>query len=372
MLLLEVAAFTYLLVMLLISAGWYFTKPFVAKTINSLQKVSVLIAVRNEAENIERLLVSLLKQTYPKDFFEIIIVDDSSEDNTIQAIENFKKEHPDLKIKLSEAKGSGKKDAIRQGIELSQSEIIITTDGDCEVKPEWVLNFVSLFENSNSQMLFGPVLYSHNKSLLQRVFTLEFATLVASGAGSAGFGLPLMGNAANLAFRKEAFEKVRDKMHGSAYASGDDVFLMHAMAKEFGKDAVKFVKNKQSLVETAAPEGFDKFVNQRARWGSKARAYKSVWAIVVSLVVFFFSILLGMTAALSFYRTWFLAVFALFVLLKFMIDFPLSSNFLRFFGRQKLSLLLFPVEFVYPFYIILTAVLSFFKPPEWKGRKLEK
>lgn len=372
MLLLEVSAFAYLLVMLLISAGWYFTKPFVAKPMSSLQKVSVLIAVRNEADNIKKLLTSLLKQTYSKDFLEIIVVDDASEDNTLEIIENFKTEHPDIKIIVSRARGLGKKDAIRQGIDLSQSEIIITTDGDCEMKPEWVSNYVSFFENSQAQMLFGPVLYSHNKSLLQKVFALEFATLVASGAGSAGIGLPLMGNAANLAFRKDAFNKVRNKMHGSAYASGDDVFLMHAMAKEFGKDAIGFVKNKQSLVETSAPASFSRFINQRVRWGSKAKAYKSAWAIVVTLVVFFFSLLLGMTVVLSFYRIWFLAVFALFVLLKFMIDFPLSRNFLRFFGKQKLSLLLFPIEFVYSFYIILTAMLSLFKPQKWKGRRLEK
>ena len=89
MLLLEVSAFAYLLVMLLISAGWYFTKPFVAKPVNSLMKVSVLIAVRNEADNIKKLLTSLLKQTYPKNIFEIIIVDDSSEDDTIDIVKDF-------------------------------------------------------------------------------------------------------------------------------------------------------------------------------------------------------------------------------------------------------------------------------------------
>ena len=372
MLLLEVSAFAYLLVMLLISAGWYFTKPFVAKPVNSLMKVSVLIAVRNEADNIKKLLTSLLKQTYPKNIFEIIIVDDSSEDDTIDIVKDFKTKHNDLRIEVVRAEGQGKKDAIRQGIEFSQCEIIVTTDGDCEVQAEWLENYVSLFQSSNTQMLFGPVFYSHNNKVLQKIFALEFATLVASGAGSAGIGLPLMGNAANLAFRKEAFNKVRDKMYGSNYASGDDVFLMHAMAKEFGKDAIGFVKNKESRVETTAPASFSNFINQRVRWGSKAKAYKNLWAIVVSLVVFSFNILLGMTVVLSFYRIWFLAVFALFILLKFMIDFPLSSNFLRFFGKQKLSPLLFPIEFVYPFYISLTGVLSFFKPLNWKGRKLGK
>ncbi len=369
MLLLEVSAFAYLLVMLIISLGWYFSKVFIPKPFSGLLKVSVVIAVRNEANTILHLLISLAKQNYPSKLFEVIIIDDNSEDATIEIIEKFKIENPDLSLNIIHSQGEGKKEALKHGFEVSNNEIIITTDGDCQVDHDWIKNYVSFFENSESQMLFGSVFYTNTKNLLQKIFTLEFSTLVASGAGSAGAGLPLMGNGANLAFRKTAFEKVKERLSGSKFASGDDVFLMHSIAAYYGKNSVKFIKNKQSIVTTSAPDSLGKFVNQRIRWGSKAKAYKSIWALTVSLVVLLFNVLLGITAFLSFFKIWFLAVFALFVILKFLIDFPLSNSFLRFYNQRVSALMLFPLEFVYPFYILLTALFSIFIPYQWKGRK---
>ena len=372
MLLLEVSAFAYLLVMLIISAGWYFTKVFVPKSISSSLKVSVVIAVRNESAGIIKLLISLLKQTYPNNYFDVIIVDDNSTDQTIEIINQFKIENSDLNLTVISSKGQGKKQALKLGFEHANSEIIITTDGDCKVQTDWIKNYVSCFENNDAQLLFGPVFYSNSKSLLEKIFTLEFATLVASGAGSAGIGLPLMGNGANLAFRKSAFESVKKKLGGTKFASGDDVFLMHAISSNYGKASVKYLKNKTSIVETSAPESLGEFVNQRIRWGSKAKAYKSIWALAVALVVFVFNVLLGLTAFLAFYKIWFLAVFALFIILKFLIDFPLTRNFLKFYNRLVNAILLFPLEFFYPFYIMLTALFSIFIPYRWKGRKMIK
>lgn len=368
MLLLEVSALSYLLVMLTISIGWYLNKVFIPKTYSGLIKVSLIVAVRNEAANIKSLLVSISNQTYPKDLFEFIIVDDKSEDKTIEIIEKFRNENPELSLTLIRAKGQGKKQALKQGIRASNGEIIISTDGDCKVQPDWIKNYISFFGNSDAQMVFGPVFYS-NKNFLQKLFSLEFATLVAAGAASAGVGLPLMGNGANLAFRKQAYENVEEKLGGKKLASGDDVFLMHSIASNFGKGSLKFIKNEQSVVTTSAPDSINKFVNQRIRWGSKAKSYKSIWALTVSLVVFLFSLFLGVTALLAFYKLWFLAIFVLFIILKFLIDFPLSNSFLRFYDRQKLVFLLFPMEFIYPFYIIVAAIFSIFIPYKWKGRQ---
>jgi len=372
MLLLEVSAFAYMLVMLIISAGWYFTKVFIPKSNSASLKVSVVIAVRNESAGIKSLLVSLLKQTYPKNLFEVIIVDDNSDDQTVEIINQFKTENPELILSVVKSKGQGKKDALKRGFEQVNSEIIITTDGDCQVEPNWIKNYVSYFENNDAQLLFGPVFYSNSNSFQKYIFTLEFATLVASGAGSVGIGLPLMGNGANLAFRKSAFEKVKEKLSGAKFASGDDVFLMHAISSNYGNAAVKFIKNKSSIVETSAPENLGKFVNQRIRWGSKAKAYKSIWALAVAMVVFVFNVLLGLTAFLAFYKIWFLAVLPLFVILKFLIDFPLIRNFLKFYNRLVSAIFLFPLEFFYPFYIMLTALFSIFIPYRWKGRTLIK
>lgn len=369
MLFLEFSAFAYLLVMLIISFGWYVSKVSFPISHTSEAKVSIVVAVRNEANNIKDLLISLMNQTYSKDFFEVIIVDDNSSDNTIEIVRLFKKDNPDLNIISILAIGEGKKQAIKQGIETANNSVIICTDGDCEVSYDWIRSYVAYFEQNDVKLIFGSVFYRNNKSLLQKIFSLEFSTLVASGAGSAGIGLPLMGNAANMAFKKDAYLEINKNIGGKEYASGDDVFLMHSIAKKYGSKSIKFLKNNNCIVETSAPNTLKKFVNQRIRWGSKAKAYKSFWPLLVSMVVLVFNLLLGFTAILSFFRLWFFALFILLALLKFLIDFPLTTSFLRFFRRPKIALLLLPLEMIYPFYIMFTAVFSLFIPYQWKGRK---
>lgn len=369
MFLLEFSAFAYLLVMLIISYGWYLSKVSLPLSHTYYAKVSVVVAVRNESQNIKDLLNSLMNQTYSKLLFEVIIVDDNSSDNTIEIINLFKKDNPKLNIVTISCSGHGKKEAIKQGIETANNDIIICTDGDCEVSYDWIRTYVAYFELKEVKLIFGAVFYSNSKSLLQNIFSLEFSTLVASGAGSAGIGLPLMANGANMAFKKDAYLEISNNIAGENYASGDDVFLLHSISKKYGSKSIKFLKNNNNIVETSAPETFKKFVNQRIRWGSKAKAYKNIWPLLVSMVVLIFNLLLGFTAILSFFRLWFFALFILLALLKFLIDFPLTNNFLRFFRRPKIAFLLLPLEMIYPFYIMITAVFSLFIPYQWKGRK---
>ena len=94
-------------------------------------KVSVLIAARNEENNIERLLKSLYNQTFAKDLFEVIIIDDHSKDNTLLIVENFIKVNNDINLKIFNAEKEGKKFAISQALHLAHNDLVIVTDADC-------------------------------------------------------------------------------------------------------------------------------------------------------------------------------------------------------------------------------------------------
>ena len=178
-----------------------------------------------------------------------------------------------------------------------------------------------------------------------------------------------MANGANMAFSKKAYLEVQNKLEGKKYASGDDVFLMHSFAKNFGNRSVKFIKSNYCLVETPPPQNLKAFINQRIRWGSKAKAYKNLWPLLVSVSVLIFNLVLGITAILSFIQIWFLSLFALLIILKYLIDFPLVNSFSHFYMRRPKALLLLLLEIIYPFYIIFTSVFSIFIPYHWKGRK---
>jgi glycosyltransferase involved in cell wall biosynthesis len=112
------------------------------KNQKSTVKISVIIPVRNEAENIQNLLDDLEKQTYPKDLFEVIIADDSSTDNTLEIVKSFKSKTSNSLIinELSDIERnlSPKKRAINSSIQLAKGELITTTDGDCRVNPKWL------------------------------------------------------------------------------------------------------------------------------------------------------------------------------------------------------------------------------------------
>lgn len=373
MIFLEFAAMAYILIILIFTAGWYKMGEFVNSSPLLSKKISVIIAIRNEAQNITALLNSLNNQSLLKTQFEIIIIDDDSSDNSMLIVEDFTKTHGDLNLKIYKSDGLGKKAAIEKAITYVNNEIVFSTDGDCVLNRDLLENYLAFFEeNQHIKLCFGGVFYDKSDDSKQQIFHMEFASLVASGAGSSGFGLPFMMNAANMAFRYEDYKVVKNKISGQSYISGDDIFMLHSFAKEFGNSSVSYIKNPNVTVETNSPESFKEFMNQRIRWGSKARAYKAAWPILVSLSVLLFNLLLSITFVLTVYRFWFLAVFFLFVLLKYLIDFPLNRNFLKYYQKPGNFALFFLMEVFYPFYIVISAFFPFVFSFNWKGRDFSK
>lgn len=354
--------------MLVLTTGWYRLRGALKISRLNGVKVSIVIAVRNEEKNIRRLLESLEKQDYLKENIEIIIVNDHSEDNTVGEIEKFIFEKK-AEIRLIHAVDNGKKKALVEGFSLASGELIMTTDGDCELLPEWIRNFVSFYSNNKPVLIFGPVIYNNERTFLQKLFSLDFMSLVASGAASSGHGLPFIGNGANLAFTAEAYHTIAGKIGSESFASGDDVFIIHKMIEKFGANKVLFLKNAAATVYTQVPKTINEFINQRIRWASKAKGYKNGWAIFVSLAVLFFNLMLAVSLLSGIFINWFLAVYVLFILLKFLLDFPLLYEFSGFANKRKMLPLLFLFEFIYPFYIVYAAFSGLLTKFKWKGRK---
>lgn len=364
-----VSTIGYLSVMMIITIGWFRINHFDGEVESPLLKVSVIVAVRNEEENIRQLLENLRLLDYPKEELEIIIVDDHSEDLTRKIIGAFCKEHRVDNIILGKPEKPGKKPAIEHGIELAAGELIVTTDGDCNMDPQWLNRLVAFYQHNQPSLTIGPVVYSHEKGFLQKFFSLDFLSLVASGAGSAGADKPFMGNGANLMFRRKLVKELKQNPTGDQYASGDDVFLIHKILEKKDSNPILFVKDQQAMVYTKPPGSISGFLKQRLRWASKAKGYRSSWAILVALSVLFFNLMLVITFAGGFYRSWIFLIYGLFVVLKYLIDLPLMHEFINFVNKRYLKRYILIFEFVYPFYIVFISFLSFFVKYEWKGRR---
>jgi len=366
--LLIISSLIYMLIIFVITIGWFRIKYVREQTDSGLPDVSIVVAVRNESNAIEKLLKDLVQQNYPSGHFEIIVADDHSEDNTVELTERFISNNTDFDINLIHSEGEGKKAAVSKGVKLTKHELIVTTDGDCSVGDNWLKQLAEYHEFKKPKLIVGAVVYSDNKGFLQHFFSLEFMSLVASGAGSLEMGLPLMANGANLTFTKKTYEDVLFTQAGNIHASGDDVFLLHAISKKFGSKAVHFIKDSLTIVETDSPENIKSFFSQRSRWASKATAYRSWWTILVSIAVFMFNLFLVLSLVASLLKPWMLIIYGLFVLLKILIDFPLLYYFSEFTNRKKSIPYLFLFGWIYPIYIVVAACSSLLFRFSWKGR----
>ena len=328
--------------------------------------VSVLIAARNEGSNIEKLLQSLYNQTFSKEKFEVILVDDHSVDETFNVSESFRVLHPEMKLKLLNATGSGKKQAISQALHAAENELVMVTDADCELPPRWIEVMVDYFMQNNLKMLLGPVLLSPANTLFEKLQVLEHLSLIASTAGSAAIGMPVMCNGANMMYdRKSALdvEKYRTDMK---IASGDDMFLMEQFIKHYGSQSVKFLLDNEAIVKTSTMPNLKAFFRQRKRWASKTKAYTNWKIIATALIVLLFNLSIVFFFVAGFFMPVFWVFFVLYVIMKTLIDLPILRRITHFMKQHKLLRWMFPLEFVYPFYVVFTAFSGLFTNVKWK------
>jgi cellulose synthase/poly-beta-1,6-N-acetylglucosamine synthase-like glycosyltransferase len=356
----------YLVIITVFTIGWFKLKAgFEASTLPDIL-TTIVVAVRNEEENINSLLKNLTSQLYPHNLLEIIIVDDHSQDGTVKLIEKFISNNPTYNIKLYYSDDEGKKSAIHTGVTKATNNFILVTDGDCLPGKHWVRKMSSYYKKYKPKLLLAPVVYINEKTFFQKLFSLEFISLVASGAGAIGVGIPFMGNGANMGFEKEAFLKT-DLRKG--YSSGDDVFLIHSIKKEHGKKSIHFLKDVGVVVRTFSVKNLKEFIRQRLRWASKARGYKNIASVITSLSVLLFNIGLFFLFVTAFFYSWLFIVWFLFIFLKTLIDMPLLQGFARLTGKSHLLVFILPLEFVYPFYVTFTGISSLFVRYKWKDRK---
>lgn len=319
-------------------------------------KASVLIAARNEEKNIKKLLASIYNQSFPKELFEVIIVDDHSTDNTKNIINNFINENKELDIKLLEAENVGKKLAISQALHTAINELIIVTDADCVLNNLWIESIVGFYQEKKCKMILAPVLLSPAENLFEKMQVLEHLSLIGSTAGSASIGFPVMCNGANMAYERKAALEVEKYRKDFNIPSGDDMFLLEQFVKNYGHENVKFLLSKSAIVKTKTCKTLKEFFRQRRRWVSKTKSYTSWKVILTALVVLFFNLSIISLFVSAFFIPALWSIYILLTLLKFFIDFPLLKNITNFMNQSSLLKWTLPLEFIYPFYVVFTAL----------------
>ncbi|MDO6388530.1 glycosyltransferase [Pontibacter sp. BT731] len=333
--------------------------------------ITVIIPVRNEVAHIIALLQDLEKQNYPANF-EVLVVDDHSDDGTDQLILNF---IPDTRLRLrlirlaDHTTATGKKAAIKQGIAEASGELLAFTDGDCRVQPDWLQYFAYTFQSQQAVFISGPVCFHHTHTLLERMQLVEFASLIGVGGASIGLRQPNMCNGANLAYTRTVFEAVGGFAGNEGIASGDDEFLLHKVNQLY-PERIAFLKHPGAIVYTKARKTVRSFIAQRVRWASKWRSYQSVPVKLVALSVFAVNLLLFLAIPAVLLK-WvspevFLAAYAA----KFLIDFLFLDLVLIFMRRHNYLIFMLPLQLVYIPYVLYTAISGLSGRYTWKGRTI--
>lgn len=329
--------------------------------LHSFPKVSVVIACRNEEKTIGRLIEHLISQTYPREEYEIIIVDDFSTDDTLKILEN----HND-KVKILTSRKPGKKNAMAYGVENAYGEFILTTDADCIVPEKWIESHVSLYLEKKSFLQLGLVDFIANGTI-HKILTLEFFSLIGSAAGSAAMGKPVLSNAANIAFSKRIYTELKTTIN-TTIPSGDDVFLLEEIKKRY-PDKIAFLKAKECIVKTTPPQSLIEFFNQRIRWASKNKHYTDKDIISTGIIVLTLNLLTFISLIALFLDKKFAFTYLFLILFKSIVDFGFLIKIATFFNKKNLIYYLPFVQFFYPMYVVIIGLLSFFVKYKWKDRK---
>lgn len=369
-------ALGYSALMLVYLQGWRkqetFRLPedFVPKT-----TISIIIPARNEAHNIGFCIRSILNQNYPKELFNIIVVDDHSTDDTCKVVNAFSDDRVRC-IRLSEyieaEEGviSYKKKALEAGIGVSMSELIITTDADCVVPAEWLMHMAAIYEKENPVMIVAPVDFTSDNSILQNFQSLDFMSMQGITAAAHKLRLGNMCNGANLVFTRKAYNSVEGYKDIDHLASGDDYLLMMKMHHAY-PTRISYLKSQQAIVRTAPQLSWKGFLQQRIRWASKTGKYddKRLTAILAYVYLFNLSFLIYGIAAI--FYPWMILLWLFVLLIKTESELFYLYPVARFFDKKK-DLLFFPLlQPLHIAYIITAGFMGFAGKYQWKGRDVK-
>ncbi len=327
---------------------------------------SILVPFRNEEKSLPSLLSCFEQLETDGIPFELILIDDHSEDASPEIIRQWLQHKTWATLQLNE--GEGKKHAIQTGIKRAKYDFVVCTDADVYFGKEW-LTTIARYASPEVQLLSGPVRLVGKTGFFHRWQELEFAGLIAIGAASIQLNRPNMCNGANLAYRKSAFFEVNGFSDNAHLLSGDDEFLMHKIYARYGKDAVRFIKDPKAMVYTDTKASLKDFLSQRSRWSSKATQYKDR-RVTFDLFIAYFSALFALFGLLllPFSLNWAMPGLV-FLAGKTMLEYRFFGLILPFFKQEKQRKAFLVSELFQIVYVVVIGVLGTFVKFEWKGRK---
>lgn len=331
--------------------------------------LSIIVPARNEAEVIPWSLRSLLAQDYPGEW-EVIVVDDRSEDSTPEVLREWSSRDCHLRwIRVEEpAAASPKKHALALGIHSARGEVIITTDADCRYSASWSRGLIRHLQ-SDVGVVAGLTIFDlpgfRSVATWQKIQWLDFFVQNFLAAGSLGWGHAASCNGSNLCFRREVFQTISGYGEHSGVVSGDDVLFAQRVAAQTDWKIV-FATARETIVRSLPVATFRELLHQRLRWASKGLTYRG------SMLTFLFGIYTYYLAMLLFPL---LGVSNIGIILPVAVAWSvktLTDSFVvwtgcKVFGQRRLWRYFLPYELLQAVFVPFFGIAGLLLPYRWKG-----
>jgi cellulose synthase/poly-beta-1,6-N-acetylglucosamine synthase-like glycosyltransferase len=337
---------------------------------------SVVIAARNEQSILRSCLDSVLQQTISNARYEVILVDDRSTDNTLAIAHEYAAKYSNLKVLHIETTVPGvspKKNAVSQGVAASANEIIVFTDADCIVPPQWLATINQTFTSSTG-LVQGITRYAYNPEMNQIFWGLQSLDFLSHGivaAAAIGAGIPLNSNANNFAFRKDAFSEIGGYGRSAEnVVSGDDDLLLQKIWKS-KKWGIRYMISDRGVVSTLPTTTIKGVFEQRKRWGSKTVHYNALQIVMLSGIFLFYLAIISTFCIGVFYPTflyWGLGM----IVLKIAGEASLLVPGTRIFKEQNLRRFIVPASLIQLPMVVGAVFLGVFGKFNWKDQKFSR
>lgn len=270
------------------------------------EPVSVIICARDEGNNLQKNLSSILTQEYRN--FEVIVINDASTDNTEQTLKDFAKTYDNFRyLNINEKQGEGKKFALSKGISEAKNDILLLTDADCKpCSKHWIKNMQSNF-SEGKEIVIGYSPYLRKQSLVNLLIRFDAFYSALQYLSLALSKVPYMGVGRNLAYRKSLFLNNNGFKSHQNIISGDDDLFVNESATSYN---TTIEIRKESFTWSDPKTSFKDWFKQKQRHTTTARHYHIYHKTILGLLHL---------SHFLFYYSFFLLLSFSFIKLKFII-----------------------------------------------------
>ncbi|MBO9701189.1 MAG: glycosyltransferase [Sporocytophaga sp.] len=338
-------------------------KPYISNPpLSDKPLVSVLVAARNEEDNIGECLKALASMDYPEDKFEVLIGNDRSEDNTRSIILEFIKTHKKFKLlDITENVGQakGKANVLAQLARKANGEYLFITDADISIPENWVKEMLGNYKKSSGTV--SGVTMIKGETLFAKLQSMEWMHAFGMVKAVSDQNIPVSAVGNNMMIPRRVYEETGG-YENIPFSVTEDFELFKATL-DLGYDYQQLM-GPGVLAFSKPLDSLKRLLNQRRRWMHGAVKIPVVLSTLLLLQSLFFPVILVTMFIVPNFAT---LVWSGKLLLQY-------SFINRVYKKLDYKFPLWKYIVIYEFYtgfVSLLTLLYYLKPGkiEWKGRR---